>query len=332
MANTDQCTVNIENEPMNFLLPTVQFSYIKIDSQKTLDLLGVAGNPRLVPILELFQQKNLPALYRTHEATLESLKGTELENIKRVAGSNIMLDVMFAVEPKKNSNITRATEFWANMSQNNATDESGGMNQGWEGLMRKLNNDLNLNSSGWRDSTGKINAMGSMLSTLIIGPQSPHNDFRLKAKASKGKQLTFIVGITENGTFLIMWRTTDLRPVIVWIPHGFGLLFEKEMMHAGGLSLSDSLESTLGNPLLGCPRLHLYLVRNKDGIPDDFICYGDPNNVGHSYNKTLKSPHPTQALHICNTLLAQDKFQKTMQKVLHSKKRRGPRGHFPGEK
>ena len=104
------------------------------------------------------------------------------------------------------------------------------------------------------------------------------------------------------------------------------------MIRAGGLGLSDSLESTLGNPLLGCPRLHLYLARNKDGIPDDFICYGDPNNVGHSYNKTLKSPHPTQALHICNTLLLQDEFQKARQKERQSKKRRGARGHFPGEK
>ena len=185
---------------------------------------------------------------------------------------------------------------------------------------------------GWRDSTGKVNAMGSMLSTLIIGPQSPHNDFRLKAKGSSGKQLTFIVGITKNGTFLILWRTKDLSPIIVWIPYGFGLLFEKEMIHAGGLGLSNSLQSTIGNPLLGCPRLHLYLARNKDGIPDDFICYGDPNNDGHSYNKSLKSPHPTQALHICQTLLAQHQYQKTFQKEPHSKKRRKPKGYFPGEK
>ena len=183
--------------------------------------------------------------------------------------------------------------------------------------MEKLENELNANTPGWKSSTGKMNAMGSMLSTLVIGPQSPHNDYRLK---DKGKQLTFIVGITEHGTFLILWRTSDLSPVIVWIPYGFGLLFEKELIHAGGLGLSDSLESTLRNPFLGCPRLHLYLAKNKDGIPDDFICYGDPNNVGHSYNKTLQSPHPTQALHVCETLLARDDFQKTMQKELHSKK------------
>jgi len=104
------------------------------------------------------------------------------------------------------------------------------------------------------------------------------------------------------------------------------------MIHAGGLGLSNSLQSTIGNPLLGCPRLHLYLARNKDGIPDDFICCRDPNNVGHSYNKTLKSSHPTQALHICQTLLAQHQYQKTFQKELHSKKRRKPKGYFPGEK
>merc|ERR1719361_444508 len=112
-------------------------------------------------------------------------------------------------------------------------DEPARMIQGWEGLMSKLSSELNSNTPGWRDSTGKVNAMKSMLSTLSIGPQSPHNDFRLKAKASNSKQLTFIVGITENGTFLIMWRTKDLSPVIVWIPYGFGLLFEKEMIHAG---------------------------------------------------------------------------------------------------
>eukprot|EP00816_Leptocylindrus_hargravesii_P008606 CAMPEP_0196826236 /NCGR_PEP_ID=MMETSP1362-20130617/93516_1 /TAXON_ID=163516 /ORGANISM="Leptocylindrus danicus, Strain CCMP1856" /LENGTH=192 /DNA_ID=CAMNT_0042206795 /DNA_START=237 /DNA_END=815 /DNA_ORIENTATION=+ len=191
-----------------------------------LDLLGVAGNPKLIPLPALFQQHNLPAIYQRYEATLKSLKGTELDDIKRVAGSNIMLHVMFAVDPKKNNNIAEATEFWASMSQNNAMDESARMIQGWESLMSKLSSELNSNTPGWRDSTGNVSAKGSMLSTLIIGPQSPHNDFRLKAKASNGKQLTFIVGITENGTFLILWRTKDLSPIIVWILFGFSLLFE----------------------------------------------------------------------------------------------------------
>ena len=57
------------------------------------------------------------------------------------------------------------------------------------------------------------------------------------------------------------------------------------MIHAGGLGLSQSLTSVVADQNLGCPRPHLYFVRNKDRIPDDFISHGDPHNTGHSYNR-----------------------------------------------
>ena len=98
------------------------------------------------------------------------------------------------------------------------------------------------------------------------------------------------------------------------------------MIHAGGLGLSESLVSVMDDPTLGCPRLHLYLVQNKDGIPKDFICYGDPNNIGRSYNKSLYTPHPSDALRICKILIAQNEYRQQKKSKMKSK----PRGLFSG--
>ena len=171
-----------------------------------------------------------------------------------------------------------------------------------------------------------VDAMGSMLATLVNAPQNPHNDYLLASEADEGDELTIIMGLTCNITFLIVWRPGDPTPIIIWIPYGFGLLFQKEMIHAGGLGLSESLVSVMDDPTLGCPRLHLYLVRNKDGIPKDFICYGDPNNIGRSYNKSLYTPHPSDALRICKILIAQNEYRQQKKSKMKSK----PRGLFPG--
>ena len=109
---------------------------------------------------------------------------------------------------------------------------------------------------------------------LVNGSQNPHNDYHQGSGAEKGDELTFICSISEKGTFLVVWKIEDpSSPIILWISYGYGILFQKEMIHAGGLDLSDLFNSVMADPDLGCPRLHFYLVRNNNGIPDNFICY-----------------------------------------------------------
>jgi len=41
-----------------------------------------------------------------------------------------------------------------------------------------------------------VDAMGSMLATLVNAPQKPHNDYLLASEADEGDELTFIMGLT----------------------------------------------------------------------------------------------------------------------------------------
>ena len=70
-------------------------------------------------------------------------------------------------------------------------------------------------------SCDMVDAMGSMVATLVNATQSPRNDYVLAPEADEGGELTFGMGLTCNGTFLIVLRPGDPTQIIIWVPYGF---------------------------------------------------------------------------------------------------------------
>ena len=168
--------------------------------QQHLDNIGLAGNPQLLQIPSLFQQQNIPLLSHKYHDLISSNK-LSLEDIRRVAGSNIMLDTMFCIKPQPNQNMVLADEFWkmaANDSNEKGEKEThlDDVMEGWEGLLQEIVTAQNRKTPGWTFPGDMVDAMGSMLATLVNGPQYPHNDYLLASEADEGDELTFIMGLT----------------------------------------------------------------------------------------------------------------------------------------
>ena len=160
----------------------------------------------------------------------------------------------------------------------------------------------------------------------------PHNDYDVTSNVKIGHEKTIIFPITPAGTFLTCWikeENGNLTPIILWISFPLVFIFNKDLVHGGGLGPAESIDDYLKNIGLGCPRVHMYLVRDHKNIPDDFVCHGHPDHDGDSYNKYYKTPNPTDALQIC-----QQRYQEIIQEVEEdekkpsSNKRSGPASDF----
>ena len=76
---------------------------------------------------------------------------------------------------------------------------------------------------------------------------------------------------------------------MIRISFGYGLLFTKKLVHAGGLGLSLDYKSVFAQPELGIPRGHLYIVSDNSKLPFDFVCYQDPDHETDAYNNRFVS-------------------------------------------
>lgn len=184
------------------------------------------------------------------------------------------------------------------------------MNTGWKSLLINA-----VDIIGWGCSIRDICYKASLLGTFGVRPQSPHNDYILQSDAVKGIKVTLIVSVSEKGTFLIGWRKENPgEPIIFWIPFGVGIIFGKEMIHAGGLGLVEEGNDVSQDYLLCCPRLHVYMSCELNSIPNDHICYGDPENDGVSYNERYLCPNIDDALKCCKMLASKDEAKCILSK------------------
>ena len=78
------------------------------------------------------------------------------------------------------------------------------------------------------------------------------------------------------GMYLTVWRKEEPgKPYLIRIPYGYGLLFNRELVHAGGIGLSECAETVYSDPDIGLPRGHIYVVKDNSQFPYNFVCYED---------------------------------------------------------
>ena len=146
-------------------------------------------------------------------------------------------------------------------------------------------------------------------------------------------KLIIVFAISDAGTYLVVWKEDDngcLQPMILWIAFRLAIIFGKDLVHAGGLGAAKSLDEFLSTPSLGCPRVHLYLVKNCKDIPDNFICYGHPNHEHDSYNMHIKSPSPEDAVSVCKQMYNFALIEVEKKKKKRTKTRSGTVGEYVG--
>jgi len=144
--------------------------------------------------------------------------------------------------------------------------------------------------STWKCACAQIVMMCTILSTLVCFPQAPHTDYPPSNTTTSNKMKSFIFAISSMGAYLLCWpkhQPTD--PIILFIPYGYGLLFGPELIHAGGLGFGDETEKVLEDPMIGCPRAHLYVVSDIKDLPLNFICYAKPGKEMKTYNSEYSS-------------------------------------------
>ena len=67
-----------------------------------------------------------------------------------------------------------------------------------------------------------------------------------------GDEKTMIFAISEAGTFLVIWKKDDngdLQPMILWIAFHLAIIFDKDLVYAGGLGAAKSLHEFLPNQI-----------------------------------------------------------------------------------
>ena len=313
--------MNIEDEEMNFLPAGSKIDVFKIEKIKDLKNIteagDVKGQPKIFKVDSTFMKYNIAHLQQQFRKQANTAKGTKLDHPDPqqrpilVAGSKIGLDMLFrkkSNKPQRKINkhdIPTAHQFWESASKSNGKKEVGvsELTKGWDRFVHDMHKQC-----GWEGkySMDQIDAMASTLATIECSSQSPHHDYHLQSGADEGDENTIIMPLSKKGTFLVLWienrMTKELVPVIVWIAYGLAFKFGKKMLHAGGLGAASSLEEFTRQPYRGFPRLHIYVVAKASYLPTNYICYGDPENDGLSYNNRLRSPHTVDILRICNEI------------------------------
>ena len=165
--------------------------------------------------------------------------------------------------------------------------------------------------------------MLTTLSTLNLCPQAPHTDFPTPSDVPSNQQLSFIFGYTKAGNYLTVWkRTNPGKPVLIRISYGYGLLFNKELVHGGGIEMSEQYEDVYINPDLGFPQGRIYAVKDNSKFPLNFICYADPdNNLDHCNSKYVSGTDTSYTNGIA--------FLQKKETV--AKREKINKGHFEGE-
>ena len=51
------------------------------------------------------------------------------------------------------------------------------------------------------------------------------------------------------------------------IPFGYGILFNRELVHAGGIGMSKKYKDVYSRPDLGFPGGHIYVVKDNSKFP-----------------------------------------------------------------
>ena len=110
--------------------------------------------------------------------------------------------------------------------------------------------------------------------------------------------------------------------MLIRIPYGYGILFNKELVHGGGIGMSEQYADVYSNPDLGFPHGHIYVVKDNSKFPFIFICYADPDNNLNHYNSKYVSG--TDTAYTNGIALLQKKETVAKRKKIN-------KGHFEGE-
>ena len=304
---------------------------IKLKHQYQLNNLKLEGDPKLIQLDSYFRKYTIPVLYRHYDFKMKQHLNDEVarKDPKVVNGTYIYHEILFSTKPIKyappdegednGEPIPPIDEFLESAKEQNCFSKDTYDEEFKAALL--LQTSRLQEESGWDSDFHKVNSMLSILSTLTCFPQAPHTDYPNDDTFDDSHQKSFIFGISEKGTYLMVWRKDEPNdPILLYIPYGYGILFGKALIHAGGLRFSTEFDAVFQNPIMGCPRVHMYLVKDNYMIPANFICYANDKNNHEPYGETFM----TASSAICIACCTEAPEKRTSKK---EKKRKS--GGFP---
>ena len=266
-----------------------------IDSQSKLDQLELEGHPMLIPLTDTFKRYVIPPLFAQFSADMETFKDQKPEERKLniISGTNIYLDKLFSEEEIAAPPGTGSKDTISSMDEYLTDIVKQGIKVSKHGF-KVAYKDMILHAqaaANWDTELEKCRSMLSTLATLKLWPQFPHTDFPLMTDILSKKLLSIIFAYTDGGAYLTVWeKRSPCNPVIIRIPYGYGILFNRELIHAGGIGPSDDYEKVFKNPAFGFPRGHIYIVDELPNMPFNFVCNADPENDMESYTVKFAMP------------------------------------------
>ena len=96
-------------------------------------------------------------------------------------------------------------------------------------------------------------------------------------------------------------------PILLRIPYGYGLLFNRKLVHAGGIGPSESPETVFSEPDSGVPHGHMYVVKDNSQFPYNFVCYEERDKYVSAY----PSAYTTAVKILQNVKFKEQKRRKT---------------------
>ena len=262
-------------------------TYLKrsfIRKQSDLNKLKLPGEPKLVKLSDNFREKVIPVLYAHYckqMAHYASLDPNEREP-SCVAGTDIFIDKLFSslhigkpdsVEDDDEDPIPSMEDYFEEIDNHDIKElERSCFETAYKSLIMDLQREAN-----WENDWDTVNTMLTTLATLMLCPQAAHSDYPKLSDILLQYQLSFIFAYSQAGTYLTVWSDDPYNPILIRIPYGYGILFNRKLVHAGGIGKSNCPDTVYSKPDIGFPRGHIYVVKDNSNFPYNFVCYEDSN-------------------------------------------------------